>query len=255
MTPKSAAVYAEEIKALYQEVLAHPEDEKLKESLNRKVGYWEKLLDITIFQAQNEQLGWSEKELCYPVRPMLLKGKETAYQVADYQAYYSSHGCSGYVGILVERKGGKGGAEDIYSTLINSDNCSRFYREIDRFREDPRFTQMVVIAECSFEAFLLYKPPFIGKQRNTEHIGASVEARRAKIASLQIRGISVIFCGTRHNAIATYRQLIRQWILKNYVSILSLDSQPYDDKAALTARLAREEAAVAATRAALGVQA
>jgi hypothetical protein len=213
-----------------------------------------KLLDITIFQAQNEQTPWTPDELGYSIRPMLLKDKSGLQQVGDYQAYYSMPGRAGWVGILAERKGGKKGCEDLYSTLMNSENCARFYREIDRFQEDPRFTQMVVIAECSFEQFLLYQPPFVGKVRNTQHIGASVEARRGKIASLYARGVPVIFAGTRKNAIEVYKALIRQWLIKNYVSMLGLDKGPYDDvehlknkKAMLEAELLAVNSSLAAT--------
>lgn len=246
---KTASDYAEEIKALYP--VTTEED---LQKLNRRVSSFVKLLDITIFQAQNEQTPWTPDELGYSIRPMLLKDKSGLQQVGDYQAYYSMPGRAGWVGILAERKGGKKGCEDLYSTLMNSENCARFYREIDRFQEDPRFTQMVVIAECSFEQFLLYQPPFVGKVRNTQHIGASVEARRGKIASLYARGVPVIFAGTRKNAIEVYKALIRQWLIKNYVSMLGLDKGPYDDvehlknkKAMLEAELLAVNSSLAAT--------
>ena len=246
MAKKTASGYAAEIRQLYPTTT---EAEQL--TLNRKISSFVKLLDITIFQAQNEQLPWSEEDLGYTVRPMLLKSKCGDDQVGDYQAYYSSPVCSGWVGILVERKGGKKGCEDLYSTLINSENCSRFYREIDRFQEDERFTQMVIIAECSFEQFLLYRPPFIGKTFNKDHLGASVAARRGKIASLYARGVPVIFAGTRYNAIEVYKALIRQWLIKNYVSILGLDVEPYNDRAFLETRIAQLEAELQAARASL----
>ena len=219
---KTASDYAEEIKALYPVTT-----EKDLQKLNRRVSSFVKLLDITIFQAQNEQTPWTPDELGYSIRPMLLKEDSGLQQVGDYQAYYSCEECSGWIGLLVERKGGKKGCEDLYSTLMNSENCARFYREIDRFKEDKRFTQMVIIAECSFEQFLLYQPIFVGKVRNTQHIGASVEARRGKIASLYARGVPVIFAGTRKNAVEVYRALLRQWLIKNYVAILGLDEKPY----------------------------
>jgi hypothetical protein len=240
---KTATDYAQEIRDLYSIQYRTIEEQK---RLNGQVSSWAKLLDITIFQAQNEQLPWREEDLDFHVRPMLLKEKTGIQQVGDMQAYYSSPGCSGWVGLLVERKGGKYGAEDLYSTLMNSENCARFYREIDRFYEDLRFSQMVIIAECSFEQFLLYKPPFIGKTYNSDHIGASVAARRGKIASLYARGVPVIFAGTRKNAIEIYKALIRQWIIKNYVRILGLDKLPYDDEAALLKRKAELEASLTA---------
>ncbi|MDD3077395.1 MAG: hypothetical protein PHE44_12720, partial [Proteiniphilum sp.] len=190
MPPKNAADYADEIMTMYP---AATEDVKV--ILNRRVSSFVNLLDITIFTAQNEQKPWTQKELGYQIRPMLLKEDCGVQQVGDYQAYYSGHGIAGWVGLLAERKGGNKGCEDLYSTLMNAENCARFYREIDRYNADPRFSQMVVIAECTFEQFLLYRPPFIGKKRNTKHIGASVAARRGKIASLHARGVPVVFCG------------------------------------------------------------
>jgi hypothetical protein len=236
MVRKTAADYAAEIKELW------PATNEAEETvLNRKISSFVKLLDITIFRANNEQLPWSEDELWFPVRDMLLKKDFHIQQVGDYQAYYSSPVCSGWVGVLVERKGGKKGCEDLYSTLINSENCSRFYREVERFREDVRFSQMVVIAECSFEQYLLFKPPFIGKTFNQDHIGASVEARRGKIASLYTRGIPVIFAGTRLNAIKTYQALIRQWLIKNIDTVLKLNVAPYSDLDYLEEKKARLE--------------
>jgi len=223
MPPKTCTKYADEIKALYSQLQEYPDSETLQKKIKQKVGSWEKLLDITIFIASNEQRPYTSEELGYPTRSMLLKQHTKIKQVGDLHAYYSGGGVAGWVGVLVERKGGKKGAEDLYGTLINADNCSRFYREIDTFQADHRFTQMVVIAECTLTEFLLYVPTFNGNKRNYDHIGASVESRRAKINSLYIRGVPVLFAGTRTTAIEMYKGLIRQWILKNYVSILKLE--------------------------------
>lgn len=246
MPRKTISDYAGEIKVLYPAIT-----EAEQQTLNRKVSSFVKLLDITIFQAQNEQTPWREEDLGYHIRPMLLKSLCGADQVGDYQAYYDSSVCSGWVGVLVERKGGKKGCEDLYSTLINSENCARFYREIDRFKEDKRFSQMVVIAECTFEQYLLYQPPFIGKSFNRDHIGASVEARRGKIASLYSRGVPVLFCGTRKNATETYKALIRQWLIKNYVSMLGLDVEPYNDRVFLEKKILQLETELEAARSSL----
>lgn len=229
---KTIEQYVNEIKALYLQLQVYPDSETFQKSIKQKVGAWEKLLDITIFQAQQERkeihLGWSEKNLGYTVKPMLLKGRGNNKQVGDYQARYEGGGVAGWVGILVERKGGKKGMEDLYGTLINADNCARFYREIDTFQADNRFSQMVVIAECTLTEFLLYVPAFSGNKRNYGHVGASVESRRAKINSLYIRGIPVLFAGTRTVAIEMYRGLIRQWILQNFKFILGMETQNVD---------------------------
>lgn len=239
---KTIQSYIDEIRELHEALKEYPDNETIQSKLNTRVGSWAKLVNITIFAASNEQLPWKQEDLGYPVRPMLLKEKSGIQQVGDYQAYYRGPGFAGWVGILAERKGGKGkGCEDLYSTLMGAENCARFYREIDRFREDPRFSQMVVIAECTLNDFLLYSPAFTGKKRNFDHIGANVEARRGKIASLYTRGVPVLFAGTRKNAIELYKSLIRQWIRQNYSSILKLDVEPYNDVSELLKKKARLE--------------
>ncbi len=243
---KTASDYAAEIREMWPATTSEEE-----EKLSRRISSFVKLLDITIFQAQNEQLPWTSEDLGYNVRPMLLKHKSGIQQVGDYQAYYSGAGVEGWIGFLAERKGGKKGCEDLYSTLMNSENCARFYREIDRFKEDTRFSQMVIIVECSFERFLLYQPPFIGKTRNTNHIGANAEARRGKIASLYTRGVPVVFAGTRLNAIKTYKALVRQWLIKNIDFVLSLNVEPYNDRVFLEEKKARLEAELQAVNASL----
>lgn len=251
---KTSAQYAEDIKSWYTEAQANPTNEEAQKKLNYFVGAWEKTLKKQIIRANNEGNPWEESNLGMPIRRMPTKAQSGDYQTADYMFYYEGAGCAGYGGLLVERKGGdkkRGGPQDLYGTLMVTGNCERFYREIKRFQDDKRFTQMVVIAECSFEQFLLYVPPFLGNERNTEHVGASVEARRGKIASLYARGVPVIFCGTRYNAIEVYKALIRQWIIKNYKSILGLDKVQYDDRAALINKIAYHEAELEALNASL----
>ncbi len=251
---KTAADYVTEIKSKYIELLADPSNDTIQHQLNYLVGKLEEKTEKTIIRANNEGYPWEEHDLKMPVRKMPTKEESGEYQTADYIFYYKGPGFAGYGSLLVERKGGdkkKGGPQDLYGTLMVAKNCDRFYREIDRFHDDKRFTQMVIIAECTFSEFLLYVPPFIGKSRNTEHVGASVEARRGKIASLYARGITVIFAGTRYNAIEVYKALIRQWIIKNYVSILGLDKLVYDDHAELTKKIAYHEAELLALKSSL----
>lgn len=243
---KTIQAYEAEIKELHNTLKEYPDNEILQKKLNNQVSSWAKLIDITIFAAQNEQIPWQEQDLGYPVRPMLLKEKSGLQQVGDYQGYYSFPGGAGWIGILVERKGGKKGCEDLYSTLMSAENCLRFYREIERFKQDSRFSQMVVIAECTLNDFLLYTPAFTGKERNVNHIGANVEARRGKITSLYARGVPILFAGTRKNAIELYRGLLRQWLRLNYASILKLDVEPYNDEAKLKERLFKAKAEVQA---------
>lgn len=227
---KTISQYVNEINDLYNQTLEYPDSETFQKKLKNRVGSWADLLEITVFVASNEQRPYTSEELGYSTRSMLLKQHTKIKQVGDLHAYYSGGGVAGWVGVLVERKGGKKGMEDLYGTLMNADNCARFYREIETFQADERFSLMVVIAECTLTDFLLYVPAFNGNKRNYDHIGASVESRRAKINSLYIRGVPVLFAGARIMAIEMYRGLIRQWILKNYVSILKLGMQIEDSE-------------------------
>lgn len=237
--------------------LEYPEIASLKNKLDTQVRGWIKNLDITIFVAQNEKLDWkpdefytgSPSDLKLNFRPMLLKSKSGYDQVGDYQAYYSGGGVSGWIPILAERKGGvknreedKTGSEDLYGSLMDQERCERLYNEIIRFNADDRFTQMIIITECTLSQFLLYTPLFNGKSRNINHIGASPESRGGKIDSLFIRGVPVLFAGTRTLAIKRYKGLLKAWLRLNYASILKLDVEPYNDLVYLKTKKARLEA-------------
>ena len=220
----------------------------LQSQLDTQIRGWIRNLDIIIYVAQNEQLDWKPDEfksknpkkpddLKLTFKPMPRKSESGYDQVGDYQACYMGGGVSGYIPVLVERKGGikggkegKTGCEDLYGTLIDQDRCDTFYKEIARFYADPRFTQMVVITECSLPQFMLYAPLFNGKVRNVKHIGASPESRGGKIDSLFIRGVPVLFAGTRTLAIKRYKGLLKNWLRLNYASILKLDAEPYNDR-------------------------
>lgn len=237
--------------------LEYPDINTLESQLDTQVRGWIRNLEITISVAQNEQLDWKPEEfnsgslidLNLIFKPMPLKSKSGYDQVGDYQAQYSGGGISGWIPIVVERKGGikegkegKTGCEDLYGTLINKERCKRLYNEIIRFNADPRFTQMIIITECTLPQFLLYAPLFNGKSRNFNHIGASPESRGGKIDSLFIRGVPVLFAGTRTLAIKRYKGLLKAWLRLNYASILKLDVEPYNDLVYLKTKKARLEA-------------
>jgi len=112
---------------------------------------------------------------------------------------------------------------DLYQTFSKSDNRSRFYREIQRFKDDPRFDIMVLIAECSNGEYLSFKPAFNGKNYNKTNFGMNVAARRATIAKLIAQGIDVHFAGTRRAAVELYHDLIIQWCRVNYAKILNIE--------------------------------
>lgn len=222
---KTIEQYIQEIKETDELVQMYPDSETLRRKLYIKVSTWIKLLEITVFQSQQEHYPWTSKELGHNVKPMHTKKDTDADQTGDYMAYCNGGGYSCWIPIVVERKGakGKGGADDLYQTLSNTESREKFYREIDRFKADKRFFQMFLIAECTLDEYLKFVPAFSGyKTRNKNHVSASVASRQATVAGLYIRGCTVIFAGNRARAIQMYQDLNRQWLLKNYQSVLKL---------------------------------
>jgi len=225
MTKKTAQDYAADIIQIHSDLQRlpeyHPDVEKLIRQLSSRVSSWQALLDITHFIASNESIPW-ELEDCH-TEPMPLKSKTGYNQVCDY-IYLIKNTClnqsSDVWGLLcIERKT----KEDAYGTLMNRDGRDRFYREIAKYEADDRFNQMLIIVECTLADFLSYTPKFNGKRYNKNHIGASVESRRATVAGLYARGVPVLWAGSRIEAQKTYLQLVRQSIIKSYKSILNLE--------------------------------
>lgn len=101
-------------------------------------------------------------------------------------------------------------------------NRERFYREIDRFQADPRFDSMVIMVEGSMQDFLEYSPKFNGNTYNKNHTGANVASHRSTVAGLFARGVPVLWCGNRAQAVKLYPQMVRQYCIKNYAKILNL---------------------------------
>jgi len=251
MPRKTALDYVDEIRDLYNQLKLSPNDKKLKKTYDNRVSSWVNRLELTVFVAQNEQLPWKREELLLDTRPMLLKKDCNYDQVGDYQVYFSGSGVEGWIPIVYERKGGKKGCEDIYGTLNNPEHCETFYDEIERYYNDNRFTSMIVIAECTLPEYCLFSPPFIGNTRNVHHIGTSAESRIGKIASLHIRGVPVVWAGTRLMAIKMFKALNRQWLIKNCPTILKLNTEPYNDRAFLENRIAQLEVELQAAKASL----
>lgn len=239
--------------------------ETLKSQLYNQLKVWAGLVDVTIFQSPEEHYPWKEEDLGHPVRKMLTKAEINIEQTADYQAYYQGIGYAGWIPFIVERKGGKeakkgqGIPNDVYATLSSAHSRETFYKEIKRFKADPRFTEMYLIAECSYEDYIKYVPAYNGTdghghaKRNTKHIGVSVGTREATIAGLEMRGCHVIFAGNRSRAIKMYKDLLRQWIIKNYDTVLELDKVTYDDLKALSEKKARLEVELQALNASLAM--
>jgi len=235
--------------------------ETLKSQLNNQLKVWADLVEVIIFQSPEEHYPWKEEDLGHQVRKMLTKAEIKIEQTADYQAYYQGVGYAGWIPFIVERKGGKedkkgqGIPNDIYATLSSAHSRETFYKEIKRFKDDSRFHEMYLIAECSYEDYIKYVPAYNGRddnghaKRNTNHIGVSVATREATIAGLEMRGCHVIFAGNRARAIKMYKDMIRQWLIKNYPIVLKLDRVVYNDLKVISEKIAYHEAELQALNA------
>lgn len=220
---KSTADYENDIIPLHNGLKEYPDSTTLQEKLSRRLSAWVGKLNITIHVASNEQLPYTIKELGYPITPMSTIKAGGERQVGDYIFYLDDYDMFG--GLVVERKGvtrtnGRMVGCDLYSTFSTKDNRDRFYREIQRYKDDPRFNLFVLIAECSHGEYLSFKPAFNGKNYNKTNYGMNVAARRATIAKLISMGCVVHFAGTRHHAVELYHDLVVQWCRTYYATIL-----------------------------------
>lgn len=156
MYVKSVLDYEQDIIKIHNILIEYPDNISLKNKLNYRLGKWATLLDIVVMVAKNEQKPYTSEELRLPVTKMYTKDISSFEQVGDYQAFIKEYNI--WCGLLVERKGGELGCEDLYGTLLNQNNRQRFMREVARYEADPRFNRFHLIAECTYEEFLKYVP-------------------------------------------------------------------------------------------------
>lgn len=217
---KSIIEYEAEIRELHAELIDYPDSKTLRNRLSARLGKWQAKLDIVIRVAQNEHKPWTDEELGMLTIPMLKKSENNHSQVGDYQFEIAQDDQSVFTGgLLIERKE----LSDFYNTFMRSENRERFYREIDRFQADPRFDSMVIMVEGSMQDFIEYSPKFNGNTYNKNHSGANVASRRSTVAGLFARGVPVLWCGSRVQAVKLYPQMIRQYCIKNYEKILNIE--------------------------------
>lgn len=223
MTRKTRVDYESEITNLHKQIKDYSDSETLQKQLNHRIGKWQKLLPITVLVANNERKPWTSSELGLECAGMPLKSKTGYNQIGDYMFEIEPEIQTSDVftgGLVVERKE----VSDLYSTLMNSQNRARFNREIEKYRQDNRLNQMVVMVESTLEEFLSFTPSFNGRQFiKYPKPGASPASRMATIASLYAKGIPIIWCGSRAQAVKLYPQLVRQWCIKNYDKVISME--------------------------------
>lgn len=245
---KPIEYHIEKIKELHAKKVKDPYNEKIDKELYTQLSQWEKKLSKIACRPNNEQTPWTVEELRkgkpgkkgvngkpdtkdeilnWSVITMPLKKDSGYLESGDYMTVYKGGGVEGIVRVVIERKGGiegKGGPHDLYAS-IGAENRINLYEEAERVSIDPRFDDIIMIAECSQADLNRYVPIFNGKLRNYNHIKMSNETQDATIAGLYIRGMPVWFAGSREKAIKAYRNIVRQWIMKNYVKILKLDGK------------------------------
>ncbi len=131
----------------------------------------------------------------------------------------------------VEYGPGKGGANDLYGSLYGSPklkdgtkrpNRDRLKEEVDRFKDDDRFKQFWIIAECTRTQFMSYRPQFRGKQKSHGY-GANANSRKASNVSMGLHfGGPICWSGTRQGAIDDFKEIINQGIVFYYAELLGL---------------------------------
>lgn len=200
------AYYESEIRQVGALLEADPTNEKLRRQLNYRLDRYLDLSEIVVLVAGNEQKPWTTEELGFRTTRMPQKSEIGYDQVADYQALVNGQICP----LLLERKE----VADLYGTLFSGDNRARFYREIQRFRDDERFDQMVIIVEGSMMEFLWYEPAKTitnpKYHRGVPPKKVSADQKLASVAKLYSIGVPVWFTESRHFAVQAARHLIRQ---------------------------------------------
>lgn len=237
--PKPIEYHIGLIKELHSKLLEYPDSETIKEQLYRQISQWEHKIKKIYFNSGQEQYPWTEDKLGHEVRKMMtqdemkkefktgdmLKGfkwEDIQPQCGDYQCFCPG---IGWIPIVIERKGGKegeSGPHDLYGSLADMGNRKNLHEEIDRMNKDKRFFYRYLLAECSYGDFMNYIPDYNRKDTIASQRGLSQETRSATIASLEIRGIHVMWEDTRDRAIQKYIDLNRQYLMRNYTKILGL---------------------------------
>ena len=173
---KSAQIYAQEIRETHFELQKDPGSVKLEKQLSYRLKEWSARVPIIVRVAKNETKPWSSEELGMSTFSMDKKVNTKYSQVGDYHFEVSLGDRVVTGGLVVERKE----VSDLYGTLLNQNRRERFNREIERFRQDPRFDQMTIMVEGTMREFLDYVPevyvlrwdtvPGIGCKRLAEYL-------------------------------------------------------------------------------------
>lgn len=234
---KDQKCYEEVIKDLYFQVKESDEPDPVTyKALKDRVKSWYEFLDIRIQVPMNEKKPWITHEIGFLTEKMPLKSESGYDQTGDYAIHIVAEGIDCIGGLLAERKS----LQDLDGTIGQEDNFRRFHREISRFHKDDRYEQMIIFVEGTFKDFLNLDIPRIayrmkekrandaGKEYEPKSYAERVEARhrtmKAKLASIQTKGVGIHWGENRQAAAAYYGDCVRHWILNNYDAILEIDN-------------------------------
>jgi len=166
-------------------------------------------MDIKVFVANNEQKPWTAEEIGFPTCPMETKAETGIRQAGDYFATWNDH----VIPILVERKS----LQDAYGSFVQEKNRARLYAEIERFQDDPRFEEFLIIVEATRAQFMAYYPWAAVSYHKTKgslpRFFASIKKKKATVLQhLEERGAEIIFADDRRGAASVLSTLIASYI-------------------------------------------
>ena len=148
--------YEYEILAYQKAILDDPHNaEEYRTKRDKIIPRWIETLPVTVFVANNEQLPWDIESIGFSTCPMPHKNETIPQQVGDYQYWIESPGkdvMSCFGPLLVERKS----LADFYGTMFG--DRDRFKAEIERYKQDTRFNQMLVVIEGEKGEWDEYRP-------------------------------------------------------------------------------------------------
>lgn len=166
-------------------------------------------LNVKVFVANNEGLPWTEDDIGYPTYQMETKAVSGIRQTGD---YFATHNDS-VIPILVERKS----LQDFYGSTIPEKNRARLYKEIERYHEDDRFNEFIIIVEATRKMFMAFFPAamWINRKSKTERSKFIRSINKKKVTVLQHledRGAEIIFADNRQHAASVFGTIVTEYI-------------------------------------------
>lgn len=162
-----------------------------------------------VYVCRNEQRPWKEEEIGYPTFPMETKAVSGVRQTGDYFATHNNN----VIPTLVERKS----LQDAYGSFIVEKNRARLYAEIERYHEDDRFNEFIIIIEATRKMFMAFFPAamWINRKSKTERAKFIRSINKKKVTVLQHledRGAEIIFADNRQHAASVFGTIVTEYI-------------------------------------------